>query len=209
MTTSTTTVSLPLLQSARIASPCHMAWDQMTGDETKRYCGECKLHVYNLSAMRAADAEALLSTAAASGERFCGAFYRRADGTILTSDCPVGVSLARRAARRVAAVAVAALSMIVATGAWAARRQFVRHNPSHASMFRGDISFAPSDESIALTQVQPMRTVAEWLTPKQVPTQQRMGRMMAGSIAPLPPQAPAGPIAPAPPKDGSAGGGGQ
>ncbi len=177
-----TTLSLPLLQSVRIASPCPARWDQMTGDDAKRYCGECHLHVYNLSAMKAADAEALLANAAASGERLCGAFYRRADGTILTSDCPVGVSLARRAARRAGAIAIAALSMIFATGAWAVRRQYIRDNPEPVQT-KGEMVFSPGTAAIELTAFEPMRTVARWLTPKRAPAMPMPGRMIMGDVA--------------------------
>ncbi|MBX9736240.1 MAG: hypothetical protein K2X32_04880, partial [Phycisphaerales bacterium] len=138
-------------------------------------------HVYNLSAMKAVDAEALLAKASASGERLCGAFYRRADGTILTSDCPVGVSLARRAARRVGAIAIAALSMIFATGAWATRRQHIRDNPEPVQT-KGQIAFSPGTETIDLTAFEPMRTVARWLTPKRAPVRPVPGRMIMGDV---------------------------
>lgn len=76
----------------------------MEGDERVRFCRQCELHVYNISEMTKADAESLV---ARTEGRLCGRMYRRADGTILTKDCPVGVralrrraSLAERAARR-------------------------------------------------------------------------------------------------------------
>ena len=34
-----------------IASPCTASWDDMEGDDKVRFCGECELNVYNLSAM--------------------------------------------------------------------------------------------------------------------------------------------------------------
>jgi hypothetical protein len=105
-----TTVSLPLLSRARIASPCPMKWEDMHAvrdGAQVRHCDQCDLNVYNLSAMTAAQAEALL--VAHEGRRLCGAFYRREDGTILTSDCPVGLALVRaRLARAVARVSAAA-----------------------------------------------------------------------------------------------------
>ena len=59
----------------------------MQGDERKRYCGECKLHVYNLSGMASYDAENLLRN---SEGRLCVRYFQRDDGTILTQDCPIG-----------------------------------------------------------------------------------------------------------------------
>src|SRR5581483_10025570 len=65
---------LPLLQDVRVASPCNESWDAMTGDAQVRFCGRCEKNVYNLSAMSAPEAEALL---ASRGEKLCVRFYRR------------------------------------------------------------------------------------------------------------------------------------
>ncbi len=75
------------LYNIKIASPCSADWNEMMGDERKRYCGDCKLNVYNLSEMTKAQAENLIVKSEGS---LCVRFYRRADGTILTKDCPVG-----------------------------------------------------------------------------------------------------------------------
>lgn len=75
------------LNNLKIASPCSQDWDAMYGDSRKRFCGECKLNVYNLSGMTKDEAEALISNAEG---RLCVRFFQRADGTVLTQDCPVG-----------------------------------------------------------------------------------------------------------------------
>jgi hypothetical protein len=75
------------LNNLKVASPCPQDWDQMLGDGRKRYCGECKLNVYNLSGMTRAEAENLVINAEG---RLCVRFYQRADGSVLTQDCPVG-----------------------------------------------------------------------------------------------------------------------
>jgi len=75
------------LNNIKIASPCPADWNTMMGDGRKRYCGDCKLNVYNLSGMTRAEAENLLLN---SEGRLCVRFYRRADGSVLTKDCPVG-----------------------------------------------------------------------------------------------------------------------
>ena len=54
---------------------------------TKRFCGECSLNVYNLSGMTRDEAENLIQNAEG---RLCVRFYQRADGTVITEDCPVG-----------------------------------------------------------------------------------------------------------------------
>lgn len=75
------------LDNIKVASPCSQDWDAMIGNERKRYCGECKLNVYNLSGMSRTEAENLIIN---SEGRLCVRFFRRADGTVLTQDCPVG-----------------------------------------------------------------------------------------------------------------------
>ncbi|MEO6595331.1 MAG: hypothetical protein ABIP94_11310, partial [Planctomycetota bacterium] len=78
-----------LLDGISIASPCSADWNQMQGDERRRFCASCKLHVHNLSGMTVDAATALLQQA--GGGRVCVRFFRRADGTVLTRDCPVGL----------------------------------------------------------------------------------------------------------------------
>lgn len=84
----------------RIASPCHMSWDEMAGDDRKRYCTGCRLHVFNISEMDVEEAAQMISD---STDRLCVRLYRRRDGSVLTQDCPVGLRAAIR--RRVAAFA--------------------------------------------------------------------------------------------------------
>jgi hypothetical protein len=95
-----------LLDDIRIASPCTASWDAMTGDDTARFCGECKLNVYNLSSLTAGEAAALIERAEG---RLCVRLYRRNDGTVMTRDCPVGVRAAVRRATRAAGAAMAAI----------------------------------------------------------------------------------------------------
>jgi hypothetical protein len=97
---------LPLLDNIRIATPCSAKWDHMLGDDRVRHCTECSKNVYNLSGMTRDEAEALLT--AKNGD-LCARYYQRADGTILTADCTVGVSK-RRKRKLIAAGAAALLS---------------------------------------------------------------------------------------------------
>jgi hypothetical protein len=96
------------LDRVTVAAPCGVGWENMVGDERVRFCGQCSLNVYNLSGMTKSEAERLVAQAEG---RLCIRYYRRADGTILTKDCPVGLRAIRRRAARVAtACASAALS---------------------------------------------------------------------------------------------------
>ena len=102
------------LEQVRVAAPCPADWGKMVGDERVRYCGSCSLHVYNLSGMTRREAEGLI---ASSEGRLCVRFYRRPDGTILTRNCPVGLSaLKRRAAHAATATMTAVLGFFAALG---------------------------------------------------------------------------------------------
>ena len=94
------------LNNIKIASPCSADWNAMMGDERKRYCGDCKLNVYNLSGMSRVEAENLILN---SEGRLCVRFYRRQDGTIITKDCPVGW---RAIKQRVTKISAAFAAMI-------------------------------------------------------------------------------------------------
>jgi hypothetical protein len=82
----------------------------MSGDERVRFCGLCRLNVYNLSGMSRGDAEALVKK---SEGKVCVRFWKREDGTVLTQDCPIGIRIARKIRR---SVALAAATIVGALG---------------------------------------------------------------------------------------------
>jgi hypothetical protein len=101
------------LGNIRIASPCPADWEKMIGDERVRHCAECHLNVYNLSAMTGTQVQELI--AVSRGKRLCTRFYRRADGTVLTQDCPWSLrALTRKVSRLAAAVLTAIMGVTVA-----------------------------------------------------------------------------------------------
>jgi len=102
---------LPLLENIRIAAPCSARWEDMKGDDRVRFCASCEKNVYNLSAMPGEEAERLI---AEKNGTACVRLYKRADGTVLTADCPVGVR--KRRVRRVVAGAVTGAGLMA--GAW-------------------------------------------------------------------------------------------
>jgi len=104
---------LPLLDNVSVAAPCKASWDQMVGDEHVRFCGQCETNVYNLSSLPREEAEALL---AAKEGSMCIRLFRRADGTVLTSDCPVGVTRRRRRRAAIAAVGGGLMAAAAALG---------------------------------------------------------------------------------------------
>ena len=127
-------VKLPLLQEIRVASPCNERWDAMTGDDRMRFCGSCKQHVFDLSAMTTAEAEGFLRERTGA---LCVRFYRRADGTVLTADCPEGV---RRRRRRRFAVAGAAVAVLASLAGGVARALTGRPTPKPPEHVMGAIT---------------------------------------------------------------------
>jgi hypothetical protein len=168
-----TDIALDLLARVRIASPCPMRWEDMTGDEKKRHCAQCNLSVYNLSAMTRAEAESLL--ASKRDGRMCAGFYRRADGTVLTRDCPVGLAAAKERVRRAVARVAAALGLVVAGG-------------SAAGAAGGSWSGLGSPR---LRAFQPFAILSKWLMPAPPPPPPGPpGPWIAGDIC-IPTPAPA------------------
>lgn len=105
------------LDRVKVAAPCPADWERMTGGERTRFCHSCSLNVYNLSGMTKREAEALIMNAEG---RLCVRYYRRADGTILTRDCPVGLRALKQRASRVARAALsAALTFLAGLGLYA------------------------------------------------------------------------------------------
>jgi hypothetical protein len=167
------------LNNIKIASPCQANWDEMFGNDRKRFCGECKLNVYNLSGMTRNEAEDLLEN---SEGRLCVRFYRRADGTVLTENCPVGWAKVKQRAR---VFATAAFSLIMSLlGGLMIVSAFSRSR----GVEMGDISafpFAtPTPKTVPLMGAIPARTP----TPTPQPTPRRdksfeMGKVAARSVS--------------------------
>jgi hypothetical protein len=131
------------LSRLKIASPCPASWADMHGDARVRFCEQCKLRVYNISEMTHEDAERLLLEREG---RLCVRYYQRADGTVLTRDCPVGMERLRKATARLLRRSGAVLAM--AFGGLAA------------------ISFgSQTSRTIRLRLFEPFATVAAWLDP--------------------------------------------
>lgn len=167
-----TTVQLPLLSQVRIASPCSARWEDMTGDERTRRCAQCDLDVHNLSAMTADEAETFLREKVGTG-RVCARMFRRADGTILTRDCPVGLALWRKRAAW-AAGRVAAAGLFLVTGGWALA---AKDREAFAARLRA---------------AEPFRSVCEWFNPQAPapPVARILTPVMGGICIPPPTTAP-------------------
>jgi len=97
-----------LLDHVRVASPCNARWEDMAGDERARFCQHCHKHVFNLSELTRAEAEALIRE---KEGKLCGRFHRRRDGRMLTADCTVGRKLRQRRLLKRAAAFCAAITV--------------------------------------------------------------------------------------------------
>lgn len=84
-----------------------MSWDQMKGDDRSRHCNLCELNVHNIAGLSTREVEDLVTT---SEGRLCVRLFRRADGTVITQDCPVGL---RKYRQRVAGIASAAFAAVL------------------------------------------------------------------------------------------------
>src|SRR5262245_26476173 len=143
-------VSLDILARVSVAAPCHESWEGMIGDDRVRHCAAFKLHVYNLSDMTADEAAALVQ---GTEGRLCVRFFRRADGTMITRDCPVGLRAVRaKLARAVGRIAAA-----------------------FAFLIGGGVTLGLSRTlPVRLRQVQPFAILCDWVSPRKalpVPTQ--------------------------------------
>jgi hypothetical protein len=127
------------LTDLRLGFKCTQRWDDMVGDERVRLCAGCDRQVFNLSEMTRAEAEAVLAT---HGVTPCVRFYRRPDGTVMTSDCPSGV---RPAPRRLAVVATS-----LAASATLAAPAAMADPPADSTDDAGSGSAEPPDRPITI-----------------------------------------------------------
>lgn len=151
--------NVSLLDQIQIASPCPSSWAQMKGDDKVRFCEHCQLHVYNLSAMTREEGQRLLNQ---KEGRLCATLYRRGDGTVLTTDCPVGWHAVRRRFARGFAWTGAAVILI-------------------ASGILG--IFGRADGVPRLRRLQPFDRICNWLSPP--PVSGSVGVLLGRAVQPI------------------------
>lgn len=102
------------LNRIEIASPCPADWAEMEGDDRARFCAECEKHVYDLSTLTATSAMDLIREKEGTA---CVRLWRRADGTVMTADCRMGMRrLASRGRMRVPMPIAALMTLALAIG---------------------------------------------------------------------------------------------
>ena len=160
-----------ILTNVRVASPCPANWGNMDGDDRVRYCGLCRLNVFNLSEMTEAEAAKLVSEAEG---RLCVRYYQRRDGSVLTRDCPVGVRLIRKRLANAIACCFVLFAAVVAYGA--------RFGRTDAHSARSALGRSVS----GIQQVEPFRTLFQWIDPPQ-PAVTMGAPTIVGDVAMPPP----------------------
>jgi hypothetical protein len=105
------------MKHLRVASRCAEDWDAMPGSLEKRFCDVCEKDVHYLSALREADARALLASHAADGKRICIRVARDREGRALFRSEPEPPSAVRVAVRGAAASALTTLILTTACSA--------------------------------------------------------------------------------------------
>lgn len=144
------------LDYVKIAAPCSADWERMSGTEQVRFCDQCSLHVYNLSGMKKREAESLI---ASTEGRLCVRFYRRADGTILTDNCPVGLRALKRRLSRIATATVSAVfSFLAGVGSHAALN--VDNAPEQSQGDMGAIVYTATAEAKDQSRTEMDKTIA-------------------------------------------------
>ena len=151
-----------LLERLEIATPCQADWAAMSGDERVRFCGLCRLNVYNLSGMSRAEGEALIQK---TEGKVCIRMFKREDGTVLTSDCPLGKRIVRGVKRtaKVAAAAIAAFFGVAGIAAWALNKSetcATTTNPDRVRPVMGDMA-VPENPVPMMGAPKPIQTVPQ------------------------------------------------
>ena len=191
------------LEALQIARPCRADWNAMTGDERARHCGSCAKTVYDISQMTRDEAHQLI---AANEGHVCVRLYKRADGTVITSDCPVG----KREAMRPMWWILAGFAALMASGAvvWSQPTAEQPTSPREAtplidkarewplvgavvntvspthSMIMGDIAVMPAAPPVApptMGLTAPVPTTSPTIAPTAQPL---MGRVAAPKLPP-------------------------
>lgn len=84
-----------------IEEPCPANWNDMQGDEKKRYCEHCKLHVHNLSAMTLSEQREVLSP---GSTRKCISYLTRTDAQTVDAESWLKIQSASWVPRWLAAI---------------------------------------------------------------------------------------------------------
>lgn len=83
-----------------IQAPCQVGWDEMTGDDMIRFCGQCKKNVHNLSTLP--DDRLAEVLAERKIKEACVIMSKDKDGRVKFDNCPVALRKVRDHYKKVA-----------------------------------------------------------------------------------------------------------
>ena len=155
----------------RVASPCNARWNDMDGDERARFCGQCSKNVFNLSAMTRVQIETLVRE---KEGKFCGRFYRRPDGRMLTADCP---SRLRRMRERLAQIGGALCALVLSVVGCSSRRG--DETTGQIRVVMGDVAVPP----VVCPTNNPPEIMGKIALPTPLPPQNTNSRVLMGEIS--------------------------
>ena len=155
----------------RVASPCNARWNDMDGDERARFCGQCSKNVFNLSAMTRVQIETLVRE---KEGKFCGRFYRRPDGRMLTADCP---SRLRRVRERLAQIGGALCALVLSVVGCSSRRG--DETTGQIRVVMGDVAVPP----VVCPTNNPPEIMGKIALPTPLPPQNTNSRVLMGEIS--------------------------
>ncbi len=155
----------------RVASPCNARWNDMDGDERARFCGQCSKNVFNLSAMTRVQIETLVRE---KEGKFCGRFYRRPDGRMLTADCP---SRLRRVRERLAKIGGALCALVLSVVGCSSRRG--DETTGQIRVVMGDVAVPP----VVCPTNNPPEIMGKIALPTPLPPQNTNSRVLMGEIS--------------------------
>lgn len=97
------------LELIEIPNPCTVPWESMSGNNLVRFCDQCEKNVYNISGLSAREANNLILT---NEGRVCVSMLKRADGTVVTDECPPLLRPIRDGVKRTVATACAIVAAL-------------------------------------------------------------------------------------------------
>ena len=129
-----------------IETPCPKSWDSLVGDDRRRYCSECELHVHNSAAMTRDEARELARQAGTGdGERVCMRVVRDASGApVYLDSCSTPVAGPLERPIRLVSKGPRAATWVLAAGA-ALLQACVDPTPEDAGTDPAQATTVPAD----------------------------------------------------------------
>ena len=94
----------------QVVTPCSSSWEQMPGNNRKRFCADCDKHVFDFAQMTARQVEAVVE---AHQGNLCARLTRLPDGSLLTQEAPPVQISSRRSSPLLNATVAAFLGISV------------------------------------------------------------------------------------------------